>query len=199
MFSDFILPGILVGVGSAVSPGPLMLLIVSETLRGGIRSGWSVAVAPLITDVPFVIVSIFLAASIAPFRSVLGIISLLGAAFLLFLAFQNLTVRKEDLQLPQSSSKSLLKAVLLNLVNPYLYIFWFSVALPVFARGNTTGSALFASSLLLSAVGSMMILAVFVALIRKKFVDYLHLIIRSLSVFLFLVALMFVREGLKFF
>lgn len=197
MFTDFILPGILVGVGSAVSPGPIMLLIISETLRGGIRSGWSVAVAPLITDIPFIIISILLAKSIGSFQSVVGVISLIGAGFLMFLAYQNITVQKEDLQKPSSGSRSLLKGITLNLVSPYLYIFWFSVALPVFARGNILGSGFFAASLLVSAVGSMMILATLVALIRNRFLDYLHWIIRGLSVLLFLVAVMFMREGIR--
>ncbi len=195
MFKDFILPGILVGVGSAVSPGPIMLLIISETLRGGIRSGWSVAVSPLITDIPFIIISILLAKSISSFHSLVEFISLIGAGFLMFLAYQNITVQKEDLQKPPSSSRSLLKGITLNLVSPYLYIFWFSIALPVFARGNIFGSIFFAASLSISAVGSMMILATLVALIRNQFLDYLHWIIRSLSVLLFLVALMFIQEG----
>lgn len=197
MFTDFVLPGILVGIGSAVSPGPIMLLIISETLRGGIRSGWSVAVAPLITDIPFIIVSILLAKGIASFQPLVGVISLIGAGFLMFLAYQNITVQKEDLQKPSSGSRSLLKGVTLNLVNPHLYIFWFSVALPVFARGNVLGSGFFAASLLISAVGSMMILATLVAFIRNRFLDYLHWIIRGLSVLLLLVALMFIREGIR--
>ena len=197
MFTDFVIPGILVGIGSAVSPGPILLLIISETLRGGIRSGWSVAVAPLITDIPFIIVSILLAKGIGSFQPLVGAISLIGAGFLMFLAYQNIKVQKEDLRKPSSGTRSLLKGVTLNLVSPYLYIFWFSVALPVFARGNMVGSASFAASLLVSAVGSMMILAALVAFIRTRFLDYLHWIIRSLSVLLFLVAIMFIREGFK--
>lgn len=185
------------GIGSAVSPGPIMLLIISETLRGGIRSGWSVAVAPLITDIPFIIISILLAKSIGSFEPLVGVISLIGAGFLIFLAYQNITVQIEDLQKPSSGSRSLLKGITLNLVSPYLYIFWFSVALPVFARGNVLGSGFFAAALLISAVGSMMILATLVAFIRNRFLDYLHWIIRGLSVLLFLVAVMFIREGIR--
>lgn len=197
MFTDFIVPGIFVGIGSAVSPGPMMLLIISETLRGGIRSGWNVAVAPLITDIPFIILSILLAAGIGSFQPLVAGISFIGAGFLIFLAYQNITVQKADLQKPTTGSKSLWKGVTLNLVNPHLYIFWFSVALPVFARGNTVGSALFAAALLLSAVGIMMILATLVALVRHRFLEYLHWIIRGLSVLLFLVAVMFIREGIR--
>lgn len=197
MITEFILPGIAIGIGAAISPGPILLLIISETLRGGIRSGWAIAVAPLITDIPFVIFSIILAKGIGSFQPLVGGISILGAIFLTFLAYQNIKMKKEDLHRPTRGSASLAKGIITNLLNPYLYIFWFSVALPIFAKGNLPGSTLFAAALLLSSVGSMMIVAVIVAIVRTRFLDYLHWIIRALSVPLFIVAVMFLREGIR--
>ncbi|MDO8649455.1 MAG: LysE family transporter [Candidatus Peregrinibacteria bacterium] len=118
------------------------------------------------------------------------------AAFLVFLAYQNITIRKADLYRPASAPASLVKGIVTNLLNPYLYIFWFSVALPIFAKGNLTGSALFAAALLLSVVGSLMAVAGIVAVLRTRFMDSLHWIIRGLSVLLFLIAIIFIREGI---
>ena len=197
MFLEFIFPGLLIGIGAAVSPGPILLLIISETLRGGVRSGWSIAVSPLITDIPFIALSIALGAGLGRFQPLVGVVSLLGAAFLAFLAWQNITISREDLQRPANAPASLLKGAVTNLFSPYLYIFWFSVAVPIFARGNVAGSIFFAASLLCASVSSMMIIAVLVAIVRTRFLDSLHWMIRALSVLLLLVAVMFVKEGLR--
>ena len=197
MFTNFILPGLLIGIGAAVSPGPLLLLIIAETLRGGVRSGWSIAVAPLITDIPFIAVSIVLATGLGRFQPLVGIISLLGAAFLVFLAWQNIRITREDVRRPPSARVSLLKGVMTNLLGPYLYIFWFSIAVPIFARGNTVGSALFAASLLFASICSMMTVSVLVAVARTRFLNHLHWMIRGLSILLLLVAVMFVKEGIR--
>ncbi len=197
MLTSFILPGLLVGIGAALSPGPIILLVISETLRGGIKSGLSVAVAPLITDLPFVIASILLAQGLGSFRPFIGVISLIGAAFLCFLAYQNVTITREELRRPAGARGSLLKGVVTNLLSPYLYIFWFSVALPVFAKGNLAGSGLFAASLLLASLTCLSTVALLVSVARTRFTDHLHWVLRVMSVLLFLIALMFVREGLR--
>jgi threonine/homoserine/homoserine lactone efflux protein len=41
--------GIGLGIGAGVTPGPLLALIIAETLRGGWRSGMLVALAPLLS------------------------------------------------------------------------------------------------------------------------------------------------------
>lgn len=198
MFTNFILPGLLVGIGAAASPGPILLLAIAETLRGGIRSGWSVAMAPLITDIPFIILSMTLATGLSRFQPLVGVISLLGAAFLIFLAWQNMRITREDLRkLTGGARTSLMKGTITNLLNPYLYIFWFSVAVPIFAHGNILGSVLFAVALLCASVGSLMTIVAMVAIMRTQMLDYAHWAIRAVSVLLFLVALMFVREGIR--
>lgn len=197
MFNEFIVPGVLIGIGAAVSPGPLLLLTISETLRGGLRSGLSVTISPLITDIPFILISILLAKGIGSFAPVVGVLSLAGAGFLLFLAYQNIRIRPEDLVRPSHASASLLKGIVTNLLNPYLYLFWFSVALPIFAKGNFEGSLLFAASLLLASVTSLMMLVVLAAFARKNFLAYIHWAVRALSVCLLLVAIVFVRDGIS--
>jgi threonine/homoserine/homoserine lactone efflux protein len=196
MLNDFVLPGLVIGVGAALSPGPLLLMITAETLRGGVRRGLLMTLAPLFSDVPLALVSIVLAEAIAPFRSLVGLLSLLGAMFLLVLAYQNITMRRESLSRNASLTTSFMKAVILNILNPYLYVLWFSVAIPVFARGNLAGSLVFTVVLNASAVASMMLLVLLVGFLRVRFMDYVHWGIRALGVLLFLVALTFLRQGM---
>ncbi len=52
--------GVVFGLSGGLSPGPLLTLVVSETLKHGIKEGVKVSIAPLITDPPIVIAAIFI-------------------------------------------------------------------------------------------------------------------------------------------
>ena len=49
--------GLLLGAPSGFAPGPMLLLIISETLRHGKHAGAKVACIPLLTDAPIVMAS----------------------------------------------------------------------------------------------------------------------------------------------
>ena len=55
---EFLSSGILLGLAAGFAPGPLLVLVISETMRHGIRAGLKVSIAPLITDVPIILVSL---------------------------------------------------------------------------------------------------------------------------------------------
>lgn len=50
----YLAAGALLGLGAGFSPGPLLALVVSETLRRGAAAGIRVALAPLVTDLPII-------------------------------------------------------------------------------------------------------------------------------------------------
>ena len=54
-----LLVGFLLGAPAGFSPGPMLVLIISETLRRGIHAGAKVAFMPLITDIPLLLFSGF--------------------------------------------------------------------------------------------------------------------------------------------
>jgi threonine/homoserine/homoserine lactone efflux protein len=74
----YIISGIVFGLGAGLTPGPLMTLVMTETLKHGTREGVKVSMAPLITDFPIIVISIFLISEIANFNNIIGIISLAG-------------------------------------------------------------------------------------------------------------------------
>jgi hypothetical protein len=49
---EYLTKGRLLGLASEFAAGPLLVLVVSETLRHSIKEGIKVSMAPLITDVP---------------------------------------------------------------------------------------------------------------------------------------------------
>jgi len=87
----FLISGILFGLVAGISPGPLLTLVISETLKHNKREGIIVASAPILTDVPIVLLSVFILAKLSNFNFVLGIISILGALFIGYLAWESLS------------------------------------------------------------------------------------------------------------
>ena len=53
--NSLLMSGMLLGLSAGLSPGPMLTLVVSQTLRHGIQEGVKVAFAPLLTDTPIVI------------------------------------------------------------------------------------------------------------------------------------------------
>ena len=78
--------GCVFGLAGGFTPGPTTTLVVAQTLRFGTIDGVKVAIAPLLTDAPIIAISVVLIGQLARFEPVLGAISLLGSAFLIYLA-----------------------------------------------------------------------------------------------------------------
>ncbi len=57
--SYFVTVGILLGLSAGVAPGPLLTLVVSETLSGGVGAGVRVALSPLLSDLPIILFAVF--------------------------------------------------------------------------------------------------------------------------------------------
>ncbi len=193
--------GILLGLSAGIAPGPLLMLVISETLRHGTRSGITVALAPIITDLPIIACSLLILANLASYGPVLGVVSLIGSLFLCYTGYQTLRVTPVDLALPGGETRSLAKGVLTNLLSPHPYLFWITVGTPLIYRSLQEGPAALAAFLggfYLCLVGSKVILALGVgrsrALLRGR--PYLYTM-RLLGLLLLLFALFLLRDGLQ--
>jgi len=49
---SFMISGIVFGLSGGLTPGPLFTLVVSETLKHGVKEGIKVSVVPLFSDLP---------------------------------------------------------------------------------------------------------------------------------------------------
>ena len=56
--------GTMLGVVEGLKPGPLMTMVVRETLSGGLKAGMWTAAAPIFTDGPLILLSVLVAASV---------------------------------------------------------------------------------------------------------------------------------------
>ena len=53
--------GVLLGLSAGLSPGPMLALVLAQTLRHGSREGCKIALTPLVTDAPIIVVALALA------------------------------------------------------------------------------------------------------------------------------------------
>ena len=82
--------GSVLGLAGGLTPGPLTALVMTQTLQHGTREGVKVALVPVFTDGPLVAASAFLVVSLEGADTTLGVLGLVGAAFLLWLAWDTL-------------------------------------------------------------------------------------------------------------
>jgi len=118
--------GAALGFTAGVSPGPLQTYLISQALVGGWRRAAPVVFAPLITDIPIILVSLFILDHLPPY--VLHIVSLAGGVFVIYLAWAVWKTWRSgeimDGNEEYSASKNLSRGVLTNFLNPSPYLFW---------------------------------------------------------------------------
>jgi len=193
--------GLLFGLSAGLSPGPLLTLVIGETLRHDARAGLMVAVSPLFTDLPIILLSLLVMARIPDTRSLFAIISLSGGVYIAWLGYESLRFRGADLALPDRSSHSLRKGIIANFLNPHPYLFWMTVGGPLLIHRSDRGfmgPVLFFSFFYLLLVGSKMGVAAVVGRYRNlmKSIHYV-MVIRSLGFVLLLFAGLLIQGALR--
>ena len=201
MMVESLLFGIIFGLAAGLSPGPLVTLVVSETLKNGKKKGIEVAISPLISESLIILFVLVILSSVAENYVVIGAISLIGACFLIYLGLSNLTVNVKESRDGLGKSNALLRGIATNLLNPFAYLFWLTIGGPRIiesVRVNISGTILFMLGFYMMLVGSQTAISIVVdkskTLVRSKYYVY---IIRALGIMLIVFALIFVRHALE--
>jgi len=122
---EFLISGVVFGLAAGIAPGPLLALAFSETLKYG-KKRVKVTIAPLITDLPIVIfVSFTLSTlpSLIDHNFVIGVVSLLGACYLIYLGVENLRLKTTKSEVELAKEDALKRGVIVNFLNPHPYLF----------------------------------------------------------------------------
>ena len=98
-----------------------------------------VALAPVMTDGPLLIGAALLASRISGIDAALGAIGLVGAGFLLFLAWESWGATEVSLEAEPGDAGSVMRAILTNLLNPHPYVFWVAIGGPLVADAWVDG------------------------------------------------------------
>lgn len=135
---SYLLLGLTLGFGAGISPGPLMALVITASIRKGLDGGLRVAVAPLITDVPIILLTLF-ALDQMPAWALRGL-TIAGGLVVIYIGVEisrsarTATLDGETSEVEQMSSE-LWRGVLVNALNPNPYIFWVTVGGPTLLAG----------------------------------------------------------------
>ena len=133
----YLISGMTYGFAAAVSPGPLSMYLMSQAVSRGWRKALPVAFSPLITDGPVAVLVLALLSQVP--TSLVSYLRVLGGALILYLAYEAWkswrSFNTEDSVAAATASNSLLKAVLINWLNPNLYIGWSVILGPIVLSG----------------------------------------------------------------
>lgn len=193
--------GTILGLSAGFAPGPLLTLVISETLQHDIKSGIKVALAPIITDLPIIILTLFVLSKLSNFHNILGVISFIGGFFILFMGYKSFRTKGVDVKVREVESKSLTKGALANALSPHPYLFWFSVGAPTMTKAmslSISAPLAFIISFYSFLVGAKIVLAIFIGK-SKSFLRgnaYIYTL-RFLGLVLCVLAIVLFYDGLK--
>ncbi len=169
MFAALLL-GLSYGFAAGVSPGPMLGLVITQTLQRGWRAGNLVALAPLFSDLPIVVLAVLVVGQLPP--AALGWLGIVGGLFVIYLGVESIRSTPDAASLgvagaqSQSPARVLGRAVATNLLNPHPYLFWATVGAQLIVRtlaGGVASMLLFLLGFYALLVGSKLLVALLVS------------------------------------
>lgn len=138
---ELIARGMTLGWTAGLSPGPLQTYIIQTSLLLGWRRSLIIALSPLITDLPIILLITLVLSQFPPVF--VQIIRVVGGVFLLYLAWnmwqdiqRGVKIGEVETDAPPVSQRHLLlRAVQMNYLSPGPYIFWGTINGPLLIQG----------------------------------------------------------------
>jgi threonine/homoserine/homoserine lactone efflux protein len=197
-----LITGCVFGLSSGLAPGPLLVLVITQAIKHNTREGIKVAAAPLITDLPIILVSLFLLTRLDTYHRALAFISIAGGMYVLYLSYECFRTKPVTLGEMKTGPQSLKKGVLINLFNPHPYLFWLTFGGPFLLKvreAHSLAPFAFLFSFYLSLIAS----EVFLALISGRSRQFLKskaylLVMRILALTLALFAFFLIKDTIHF-
>ena len=197
---SLLISGMVLGLSAGLSPGPMLTLVISQTLRHGIREGVKVASAPLLTDIPIVMACLLFLSVFSDMTLVLGALSMGGGVYLCYLGLKSIRFEGVDPD-EDVDPKSLQKGLWVNFLNPNPYMFWTSIGGPLVLKAATMSLLACLAFILpfyVLLVGSKIGVAIISGRSRNLLKSrHYRFILKILGVILMGFGLMFLRDGLR--
>jgi threonine/homoserine/homoserine lactone efflux protein len=140
---NYLIIGATLGFTAGISPGPLLTLVITRTLERGLGAGVRVAIAPLLTDLPIIVVSMTVFAVLPP--AIERTLTIAGALFIFYLAWEILRAARHAhlaaaTLAPGTATADLWRGMLVNFLSPHPWLFWIGVAAPLLTSAWQTGA-----------------------------------------------------------
>ncbi len=198
----YFLQGIVLGFAAGISPGPMLGLVISQTLRGGWRAGNQVALAPLLTDFPIIALMILILGHLP--LAALNWLSLIGGAFVIYLGIETMRTARSEVKIDTNDAprRVFLTAVITNFLNPHPYLFWATVGSALLLQSYAVGGFAFSTALLVGMYGLLVGTKLMIALLVSRSRTWLsgrtyHLLLIGSGILLLGLGLLLGWEGLQ--
>jgi len=165
------------------------------------KAGVKVALAPIISDLPIVALTLYILAKLSAFNIILGTISFLGGFVLLYMGYEGLVTKGVNPSFKDLKPESLKKGIIVNVLNPHPYLFWISIGGPTTMKAWDQGvfaAMAFVGSFYGLLVGSKIVLAIVVGRYRSFLTGRFYIYtMRILGLILLAFALVLFRDGMN--
>lgn len=175
---EALLLGLTIGFAAGISPGPLLFLTITSSLRSGPRAGVLVALAPLLTDVAIVGLTLLVLDRLPGWA--LAVLGVVGGIFVAWTGVQ--TVREaRDASLSAAraepaggAAQALRQGAIANFLSPHPWITWATALGPLTVstwRGDQGSAVALVLGFYLLLVGTKVAVAVLVGKTRHRLGD----------------------------
>lgn len=132
--------GFSLGLTAGILPGPLQTYLIQTTLTHGWRKSLILVISPLLTDLPIILLTVFVLAQFPP--EFIRIVQIVGGVFVLWLARGAWMSYRAGAAIGAGAAATALgmrevltRAMLVNFLSPGPYIFWGTVNGPLLIEG----------------------------------------------------------------
>ena len=132
---DTVLLAVSLGLVAGLSPGPLMTLVLTASLERGFRAGALTAMAPLVSDLPVVLLSLLVLGQVPEWF--LSTMTVVGGIFVVWMGVATLRGAggaEEVEPASEASPRDIIRGGVVNLLNPHPWLFWFTVGTPIMVQ-----------------------------------------------------------------
>jgi len=130
-------PAVAYGFAAAMTPGPLSMFLFSQAVSNGWRRTLPAAFSPLISDGPVAVLVLAILSQVPD--SMIHYLRLAGGVFILYLAFGAWKTWRTAMPGEEISAgpgpNSLIKAAIVNWLNPNVYLGWSIILGPIVLGG----------------------------------------------------------------
>jgi threonine/homoserine/homoserine lactone efflux protein len=192
--------GSALGLAAGFAPGPLLTMVISQTIGHGFKEGVKTAFSPIITDLPIIAITTFLVSGIYALKPLLGLMSIAGGCLLCYLAYGNLIQRPMSDPGSVCKPNSVFKGALINVLSPHPYLFWITVGSPMILAAyaqSSINAVAFVLGFYSCLIGAKIVLAYFVTQTRSFFSGQAYVwLMRALGAILLIFAVILFKDGL---
>jgi len=154
--------GLSIGLGAGLTPGPLLTLVFTSSIERGFGAGVRVALAPLITDAPIVVLGVVVAGTVPD--AVMRGLGMAGGVLVAALGVHTIWRARTGPETLASAAgaQDVWRGALVNALSPHPWVFWMAAGGPLLVaawRRNPVFGVVFLAGFYSMLVGSKVAVA----------------------------------------